>query len=67
MGHIREPEKQRAGVYGTARQMVSCLTDREVIGGRPPPGAQGNRPGTSKRRWAPEYGNKLTRERRLPV
>ncbi len=30
MGHIREPEKQRAGVYGTARQMVSCLTDREV-------------------------------------
>ncbi|BCW73469.1 type IV secretory system conjugative DNA transfer family protein [Arthrobacter sp. NicSoilB8] len=29
-GHIREPEKQRAGVYGTARQMVSCLTDREV-------------------------------------
>jgi type IV secretory pathway TraG/TraD family ATPase VirD4 len=30
MGHVREPEKQRAGVYGTARQMVSCLTDREV-------------------------------------
>jgi hypothetical protein len=30
VGHIREPEKQRAGVYGTARQMVSCLTDREV-------------------------------------
>ncbi|SFU10572.1 type IV secretory system conjugative DNA transfer family protein [Arthrobacter sp. ov118] len=30
MGHIREPEKQRAGVYGTARQMVSCLTDRDV-------------------------------------
>ncbi|QDG87104.1 type IV secretory system conjugative DNA transfer family protein [Pseudarthrobacter sp. NIBRBAC000502770] len=30
IGHIREPEKQRAGVYGTARQMVSCLTDREV-------------------------------------
>ncbi|WP_427008500.1 type IV secretory system conjugative DNA transfer family protein [Pseudarthrobacter sp. H2] len=30
LGHIREPEKQRAGVYGTARQMVSCLTDRDV-------------------------------------
>ena len=30
VGHIREPEKQRAGVYGTARQMVSCLTDRDV-------------------------------------
>lgn len=30
IGHIREPEKQRAGVYGTARQMVSCLTDRDV-------------------------------------
>ena len=30
LGHIREPEKQRAGVYGTARQMVSCLTDGEV-------------------------------------
>jgi hypothetical protein len=30
MGHIRETEKQRAGVYGTARQMVSCLTDRDV-------------------------------------
>jgi hypothetical protein len=28
--HIREPEKQRAGVYGTARQMVSCLADRDV-------------------------------------
>ena len=30
LGHIREPDKQRAGVYGTARQMVSCLTDRDV-------------------------------------
>lgn len=26
-GVIAAPEKQRAGVYGTARQMASCLTN----------------------------------------
>lgn len=26
IGHILEPEKQRAAFYGTARQMLSCLT-----------------------------------------
>lgn len=29
-GIIRAPEKQRGGVYGTARQMASCLTNRQV-------------------------------------
>jgi type IV secretory pathway TraG/TraD family ATPase VirD4 len=29
-GVIRSPEKQRGGVYGTAQQMASCLTNRQV-------------------------------------
>ncbi|MGP5377621.1 type IV secretory system conjugative DNA transfer family protein, partial [Brachybacterium alimentarium] len=29
-GIIKAPEKQRGGVYGTARQMASCLTNRQV-------------------------------------
>ena len=30
-GVIESPEKQRGGVYGTARQMASCLTNKEVL------------------------------------
>lgn len=29
-GILKAPEKQRGGVYGTARQMASCLTNRQV-------------------------------------
>lgn len=29
-GVINSPEKQRGGVYGTAQQMASCLTNRQV-------------------------------------
>ncbi|MGL4339993.1 MAG: type IV secretory system conjugative DNA transfer family protein [Rhodoglobus sp.] len=40
-GVINAPDKQRGGVYGTAQQMASCLTNRQVahwvnpIGGNP--------------------------------
>jgi type IV secretory pathway TraG/TraD family ATPase VirD4 len=30
-GVITAPEKQRGGVYGTAQQMASCLTNRQVL------------------------------------
>ena len=30
-GVIKSPEKQRGGVYGTAQQMASCLTNRAVL------------------------------------
>lgn len=30
-GHIYAPDKQRGGVYGTARQMASCLTNQAVL------------------------------------
>lgn len=30
-GIINAPEKQRGGVYGTAQQMVSCLTNRSIV------------------------------------
>ncbi|MFY7065498.1 type IV secretory system conjugative DNA transfer family protein [Nocardiopsis changdeensis] len=29
-GVVNSPEKQRGGVYGTAMQMVSCLTSRQI-------------------------------------
>src|SRR5690606_582623 len=29
-GVVNAPEKQRGGVYGTAQQMASCLTNRQV-------------------------------------
>lgn len=29
-GVIRAPEKQRGGIYGTAQQMATCLTNRQV-------------------------------------
>ncbi|MCD2444372.1 TraM recognition domain-containing protein [Agromyces sp. SYSU K20354] len=30
-GVIYAPEKQRGGVYGTAQQMASCLTNRQIV------------------------------------
>jgi len=49
-GVVNAPEKQRGGVYGTAQQMASCLTNRQVAAwvthkGRPTPG----RTSTSRR------------------
>ena len=38
-GIIKAPEKQRGGVYGTARQMASCLTNRQVAAWITPAGS----------------------------
>nr|WP_181716189.1 TraM recognition domain-containing protein [Cryobacterium sp.]QJS06045.1 conjugal transfer protein TraG [Cryobacterium sp.] len=38
-GVINAPEKQRGGIYGTAQQMASCLTNRQVAAWVNPSGA----------------------------
>ena len=38
-GVINAPEKQRGGIYGTAQQMASCLTNRQVAAWVNPTGA----------------------------
>ena len=43
-GVISAPEKQRGGVFGTAQQMASCLTNRQVSAWVTPIGAVDNRP-----------------------
>ncbi|QCU79697.1 conjugal transfer protein (plasmid) [Citricoccus sp. SGAir0253] len=43
-GVIDAPEKQRGGVYGTAQQMASCLTNRQVAAWVTPRGAADSRP-----------------------
>ncbi len=43
-GVIDAPEKQRGGVYGTAQQMASCLTNRQVAAWVTPRGAADARP-----------------------
>ena len=43
-GVIDAPEKQRGGVYGTAQQMASCLTNRQVSAWVTPRGAADSRP-----------------------
>lgn len=43
-GVIDAPEKQRGGVYGTAQQMASCLTNRQVSTWVTPRGADDTRP-----------------------
>lgn len=43
-GVIEAPEKQRGGVYGTAMQMASCLTNRQVAGWVTPQGSADPRP-----------------------
>lgn len=43
-GVIAAPEKQRGGVYGTAQQMASCLTNRQVAAWITPQGPADTRP-----------------------
>ncbi len=43
-GVVDAPEKQRGGVYGTAQQMASCLTNRPVSAWVTPRGAADTRP-----------------------
>ena len=43
-GVVSAPEKQRAGIYGTAVQMASCLTNRQVARWVTPQGAADPRP-----------------------
>jgi hypothetical protein len=41
---VNAPEKQRGGVYGTALQMASCLTNRQVAQWVTPQGSSDDRP-----------------------
>lgn len=41
---INAPEKQRGGVYGTAPQMASCLSNRQVARWVTPQGEKDERP-----------------------
>ncbi|WP_248243253.1 type IV secretory system conjugative DNA transfer family protein [Microbacterium kunmingense] len=43
-GVITAPEKQRGGIYGTAQQMASCLTNRQVAAWVNPQGPSDLRP-----------------------
>lgn len=43
-GVVNAPDKQRGGVYGTALQMASCLTNRQVAQWVTPQGASDTRP-----------------------
>lgn len=43
-GIINAPDKQRGGVYGTALQMASCLTNRQVAQWVTPQGVSDTRP-----------------------
>ncbi|PFG44954.1 TraM-binding TraD/TraG-like protein [Georgenia soli] len=43
-GVINAPEKQRGGVYGTAQQMASCLTNRQVAAWVTPQSQTDHRP-----------------------
>jgi type IV secretory pathway TraG/TraD family ATPase VirD4 len=43
-GVVNAPEKQRGGVYGTALQMASCLTNRQVAQWVTPQGPDDGRP-----------------------
>lgn len=43
-GIVNAPDKQRGGVYGTALQMASCLTNRQVAQWVTPQGAADTRP-----------------------
>ncbi|MCQ9165494.1 type IV secretory system conjugative DNA transfer family protein [Arthrobacter sp. STN4] len=43
-GVVNAPDKQRGGVYGTALQMASCLTNRQVAQWVTPQGAADTRP-----------------------
>ena len=43
-GVIYAPDKQRAGVYGTAQQMAACLTNRQIAAWVTPQGPDDPRP-----------------------
>ncbi|MDR7184600.1 type IV secretory pathway TraG/TraD family ATPase VirD4 [Microbacterium trichothecenolyticum] len=43
-GVVTAPEKQRGGIYGTAQQMASCLTNRQVAAWVNPQGETDPRP-----------------------
>ena len=43
-GVVTAPEKQRGGIYGTAQQMASCLTNRQVAAWVNPQGSADLRP-----------------------
>ncbi|MFC8192492.1 hypothetical protein ACFUMH_12630 [Cellulomonas sp. NPDC057328] len=43
-GFVAAPEKQRGGVFGTAQQMASCLTNRQVAAWVTPQGPADTRP-----------------------
>ncbi|MGW9114518.1 type IV secretory system conjugative DNA transfer family protein [Microbacterium sp. NPDC055683] len=43
-GVVSAPEKQRGGVFGTAQQMASCLTNRQVAAWVTPQGGADTRP-----------------------
>lgn len=43
-GVVDAPEKQRGGVFGTAQQMASCLTNRQVAAWVTPQGQDDQRP-----------------------
>jgi len=43
-GVVSAPEKQRGGVFGTAQQMASCLTNRQVAAWVTPQGPADRRP-----------------------
>lgn len=43
-GVVAAPEKQRGGVFGTAQQMASCLTNRQVAAWVTPQGQADHRP-----------------------
>ena len=43
-GVVAAPEKQRGGVFGTAQQMASCLTNRQVAAWVTPQGPSDRRP-----------------------
>lgn len=51
IGVVMAPEKQRGGVYGTAQQMASCLTNRQVAAWVTPTG--GSRAVDGRRHFDP--------------
>lgn len=51
LGVVMAPDKQRGGVFGTAQQMASCLTNRQVAAWVTPAG--GSRAGDRRRHFDP--------------
>lgn len=55
-GVIAAPEKQRGGVYGTAQQMATCLTNRTIAAWVTPQGDNDPRPQFSPERFVRDGG-----------